>query len=73
MTVWQSLLAALRAGTWVSAVPTVLSLAVTIGVLTSTQETAIQAAAGGLATLITLVFAAVHTAKKAAALRAAHR
>lgn len=73
MTGWQSVLAALRNGTWVTAVPGLLSLAVTIGVLTGTQETAVQAAATGLATLITLVTAAVHTFRKASQLRAAAR
>lgn len=71
MTIWQSVLAALRNGTWTSALAGLLALAVTIGVLTGTQETAIQAAATGLATLITLITAAVHTVRKASVLRAA--
>lgn len=71
MTLFQAVLAALKNGTWTSALAGLLSLAVTIGVLTGTQETAVQAAATGLATLITVVTAAVHTFRKASAIRAA--
>jgi hypothetical protein len=69
VTIWRAVLVALKSGTWVTALPGLLSLAVTIGVLTGTQETAIQAAATGLATLITLVMAGVHTVTKAKAIR----
>lgn len=73
MTIWQSVLAAVKNGTWTTMLAGLLSLAVTIGVLTGTQENAIQAAATALATLITLVTAAVHTGRKASQLRAAAR
>lgn len=71
MTLVQSILAALKSGSWVSALPALLSLAASIGVLTGTQESAIQAAATGLATLITVVIAVVHTFSKAKTIRAA--
>ena len=71
MTTWQSILTALKNGTWITTVGALLSLGVTLGVVTATQETAIQATATALATLITLAFALAHTFSKAKALRAA--
>ena len=73
MTTWQSIVTALRNGTWTTTVGALLSLAVTLGVLTATQETAIQATATALATLITVAFALVHTFSKAKGLRIAAR
>lgn len=56
-------LAALKAGSWAPAVTALLSIGVTIGLITADQETTIAAAVTGVAALVSLIVAAVHSVR----------
>lgn len=68
---WQSILAALKSGTWATAVGGVVALAATVGLITATQESTIQTVLTAVVGLIAAVTAVVHTFSKAKAIRAA--
>lgn len=57
---WSNLLAALKAGTWAPALSALVTTAGTIGLVTATQASAVTDVLGGVASLVTIVAAAVH-------------
>lgn len=61
MTKWKSILAALKGGSWVGIVNTVLGLAVTGGLLTSSQSGSLATLVAGIATFLTLIASTIHT------------
>lgn len=73
MTRWQAFLAALKGGAWLTTLGGVLSIAVAVGALTLTQETAIQGVAQLVPTVAIAIAALVHAFTKAKAIRAAAR
>jgi len=73
MTRWKAFLAALKGGAWLTTLGGVLSIAVTVGALTLTQETAIQGVAQLVPTVAIAVTALVHAFTKTKAIRLAAR
>lgn len=61
MTLWESIVAALKSGAWKSWVVTALSAAVSFGLLDSEQATLINNIVASLATLAGIVISLVHT------------
>jgi hypothetical protein len=68
---WKNLLAALKAGTWAPALSALVTTAGTIGLVTATEASATTDVLGGVASLITLVAAAVHAFKGVQLVKAA--
>lgn len=55
-----NLLAALKAGSWAPALNSLITVAVTIGVLTTEQAGAIADVVTGIASLVSIIVAAAH-------------
>jgi len=70
MTRWQAFLAALASGGWTGVVNTLIALGVTLGLLTAGQSNALAALISGIATVLNLIVATVHTFQMADQIRA---
>lgn len=69
MTLWQSLMAALKGGAWAGLANTIIGVAVTIGLVSANQSSALSALVAGGATLLNLIVALIHTFQQAKTLR----
>ncbi len=58
---WNNLVTALKAGSWAPTLNSAITIAATIGLVTTDQASAITAVVAGAASLVSLVVAAIHT------------
>lgn len=69
MTVWQSILKAIKTGAWVGYAGTLIGLATTIGLLTQSQANSAAQVVSGVATAVAAVIALTHTFHAASLIR----
>lgn len=69
MTIWQSIVAAIKSGAWVGYVGTLVGLATTIGLLTQSQASGATQLVSAVGTAIAAIIALTHTAHAASLLR----
>jgi len=69
MSVWQSILKAIKTGAWVGYAGTLVGLATTIGLLTQAQANSVAQVVSAVATAVAAVIALTHTMHAAALIR----
>lgn len=69
MTVWQSIVAAIKSGAWVGVAGTAIGLGVTVGLLTQSQANADTTAVTAIGAAIVAIMAATHTLHAATLIR----